>query len=86
MCKYPIGHWRRRREAARKGKHYGFGYVAHAECEKGTKEVCNQEPVVEEKTQEHDLCRYEPKKECEEKTVKVPKLVCPQPEKKEEEE
>merc|ERR1719228_2250188 len=72
VCKYP--HWRKRRAAgAEPGPHYGY----NIECEKDTKEVCKQEPVIEEKSQDLELCRYEPKRVCEDKVVKVPKLVCP---------
>merc|ERR1712226_176309 len=53
-------------------------------CEKETKEVCKQEPVVEEKTEDHELCHFTPKKVCEEKTFKVPTLACEEEEKEEE--
>ena len=76
VCKHPL--WRRRRAAEPKA-HYGY-----IECEKETKEVCKQEPVVEEKTEDHELCHFTPKKVCEEKTFKVPTLACEEEEKEEE--
>merc|ERR1712179_530562 len=45
----------------REASPYGYGYI---KCEK------------EKKAKDHELCRLEPKKVCEMKTVKVPKLVC----------
>ena len=47
------------------------------------KEVCKQEPVVEEKSEDREYCKFMPKKVCEEKTFKVPKLVCEEIEEKE---
>merc|ERR1712179_542535 len=74
VCKHPLHH---KREASP----HGYGYI---KCEKKKKEICKQKPTVEEKSKDHELCRLEPKKVCEMKTVKVPKLVCEEAEEKEE--
>merc|ERR1712105_114328 len=74
VCKHPLHH---KREASP----HGYGYI---KCEKEKKEICKQKPTVEEKSKDHELCRLEPKKVCEMKTVKVPKLVCEEAEEKEE--
>ena len=63
------------------GYGYGYGFV---ECEKETREVCRKEPIVEEKSKDRELCRLQPKKVCEEKTFKVPRLVCEELEEEEE--
>ena len=73
MCKH--AYWKREAEAEAR-----YGYV---ECEKEMKEVCKQEPVVEEKSEDREYCKFMPKKVCEEKTFKVPKLVCEEIEEKE---
>ena len=73
VCKH--AYWKREAEAE---AHYGY-----VECEKEMKEVCKQEPVVEEKSEDREYCKFMPKKVCEEKTFKVPKLVCEEIEEKE---
>merc|ERR1712127_247575 len=82
VCKHPGFH--KRSAEAEAEPHYGYPYV-HVECEKETKEICKKKPVVEEKSEDKELCRFQPKKVCEEKTFKVPKLVCEELEKEEEE-
>merc|ERR1719153_107969 len=52
------------------------------ECEKETKEICKRVPVKEEVSKDIDLCSRTPKEVCEDKEIKVPKIVCE--EKKEE--
>jgi hypothetical protein len=70
VCKNsPYGHHGYGRRAA--APHYGY-----VECEKETKEICEQVPTIEEKTVDHEICHYEPKKVCEEKTFQVPTLAC----------
>merc|ERR1711971_1004498 len=75
VCKFPGFHHKKR--SAEPNPHYGH----IVECEKETKEVCKEEPVVEEKTKEFEICHLEPKKVCEEKTFKVPTLDCEEEEK-----
>merc|ERR1712227_70969 len=74
VCKFPGFHHRKRSAEP-------HGYI---ECEKETKEVCKKEPVVEEKSKDFEICHLEPKKVCEEKTLKIPTLDCEEEEEKEE--
>ena len=53
------------------------------ECEKETKTVCRKEPVIEEVSKDFELCRPKPSEVCEDKEIKVPRVVCEEPEKKE---
>ena len=58
----------------------------YVECEKETKEVCKKEPVIEEVSKDFELCRPKPSEVCEDKEIKVPSVVCGEPEAKEAEE
>ena len=78
VCKH--AYWKREAVAEAHYGHKDYGYV---ECEKEMKEVCKQEPVVEEKSKDREYCKFMPKKVCAEKTFKVPKLVCEEIEEKE---
>eukprot|EP00091_Calanus_sinicus_P006839 TRINITY_DN17613_c0_g1_i1.p1 TRINITY_DN17613_c0_g1~~TRINITY_DN17613_c0_g1_i1.p1 ORF type:complete len:184 (-),score=68.12 TRINITY_DN17613_c0_g1_i1:156-659(-) len=70
------------------GYHGYHGYhgkrEAHApvECEKETKEICKKIPVKEEVTKDIEFCKGTPKKVCEDKEVKIPKITCERPEEK----
>merc|ERR1712117_391961 len=48
----------------------------YIECEKEMKTVCKKTPVKEEVNKEFELCRPKPNEVCEEKEIKVPRLVC----------
>merc|ERR1711862_218592 len=70
---------------------YGFGYhkrEAEADAhvyvyEKVTKTICKKTPITEEVSKDFELCRPKPSEVCEDKEVKVPKLVCEEPVEKE---
>ena len=68
------GHFYHRR-AAEADPH---GYFV--ECEKETKTVCKKAPVTEEVSKDFELCRPKPTKVCEDKELKVPNVVCEEPE------
>merc|ERR1719500_789139 len=55
---------------------------AHApvECEKETKEICKKVPIKEDITKDIEFCKGTPKKVCEDKEVKIPKITCEEPE------
>ena len=57
----------------------------HVECEKETKTICKKAPVTEEVSKDFELCRPKPTKVCEDKELKVPNIVCEEPEKATEE-
>merc|ERR1712112_189503 len=76
-------------EVCKHGYHYGPGYygkrAAEAdaephgyvyECEKETKSICKKKPVTEEVSKDFELCRPKPNEVCEDKEIKVPKLIC----------
>merc|ERR1712066_840090 len=76
-------------EVCKHGYHYGPGYygkrAAEAdaephgyvyECEKETKSICKKKPVTEEVSKDYELCRPKPNEVCEDKEIKVPKLIC----------
>merc|ERR1711862_258365 len=75
--------------------HHGYGYGYHkreAEAEadahgyayeKVTKTICKKTPITEEVSKDFELCRPKPSEVCEEKEIKVPKLVCEEPAEKE---
>merc|ERR1711983_609774 len=75
--------------------HHGYGYGYHkreAEAdadahgyayEKVTKTICKKTPITEEVSKDFELCRPKPSEVCEDKEVKVPKLVCEEPVEKE---
>merc|ERR1711920_1195342 len=52
---------------------HGFAY------EKVTKTICKKTPITEEVSKDFELCRPKPSEVCEDKEVKVPKLVCEGP-------
>jgi len=69
--------------------YHGYGYhgyygkrEAHApvECEKETKEICKKVPVKEEVAKDIEFCKGTPKKVCKDVEVKIPKIVCEEPE------
>merc|ERR1739838_939707 len=68
---------------------YGYGYhkreaeadaYAHGYAyEKVTKTICKKKPITEEVSKDFELCRPKPSEVCEEKEIKVPRLVCEEP-------
>merc|ERR1712179_781494 len=87
VCKFDLhGGYRKRRAADPNAEpfhgYHGYGYHGYHGCaeeDKEAKEVCKKVPIKEEKTNEFDVCRFEPVKVCEDKEVAVPKLVCEEP-------
>merc|ERR1711953_606774 len=80
VCKHALpyhGHFYHKREAE---PHHPY----YVECEKETKTICKKEPVIEEVSKDFELCRPKPSEVCEDKEIKVPRVVCEEPEAKEE--
>merc|ERR1711920_232443 len=65
------GYFYHKREA--EADAHGFAY------EKVTKTICKKTPITEEVSKDFELCRPKPSEVCEDKEVKVPKLVCEGP-------
>merc|ERR1711963_991181 len=66
-----------KREAEAEAGH--FGHVA-IECEKEIKAVCKKKPTTEEVSKDFELCRPKPNEVCEDKEIKVPRVICEDPE------
>merc|ERR1712002_1304394 len=72
VCKHPHGYYGH-------GLHGYHGKMeAHAvvECEKETKEICKKVPIKEDVTKDIEFCKAVPKKVCEDRELKVPKITC----------
>merc|ERR1712179_695587 len=69
------GYFYHKREA--EADAHGFAY------EKVTKTICKKTPITEEVSKDFELCRPKPSEVCEDKEIKVPKLVCEEPVEKE---
>merc|ERR1711910_87995 len=84
VCKHalPYHHGYLHKREAEADPHHPY----YVECEKETKEVCKKEPVIEEVSKDFELCRPKPSEVCEDKEIKVPSVVCGEPEAKEAEE
>jgi len=77
----------------KKPVYHGYGYGYHkreAEAdghgyayEKVTKTICKKTPITEEVSKDFELCIPKPSEVCEEKEIKVPRLVCEEPAEKE---
>merc|ERR1711963_1011254 len=70
---YAYGYHKREAEA----NAHGYAY------EKVTKTICKKTPITEEVSKDFELCRPKPSEVCEDKEIKVPKLVCEEPVEKE---
>merc|ERR1712029_1193841 len=70
---YAYGYHKREAEADA----HGYAY------EKVTKTICKKTPITEEVSKDFELCRPKPSEVCEEKEIKVPRLVCEEPAEKE---
>ena len=70
------GHFYHRRAAEAEADPHGY----YVECEKETKTVCKKTPVTEEVSKDFELCRPKPTEVCEDKELKVPNIVCEEPE------
>merc|ERR1711915_85843 len=83
VCKHPHGYH------GYHGYHHGYHgkREAHApvKCETEKKEICKKVPVKEEVSKDIEFCKGKPKKVCEDKEIKVPKIKCEKPKAKEEE-
>merc|ERR1712079_716532 len=81
VCKHalPYHHGYLHKREAEADPHHPY----YVECEKETKEVCKKEPVIEEVSKDFELCRPKPSEVCEDKEIKVPSVVCGEPEAKE---
>ena len=73
---YHHGPFYHRRAAEAEAEPHGY----YVECEKETKTVCKKTPVTEEVSKDFELCRPKPTEVCEDKELKVPKIVCEEPE------
>merc|ERR1712141_494880 len=73
VCKHALPYHHRR---AAEAEPHGY----YVECEKETKTVCKKAPVTEEVSKDFELCRPKPTEVCEDKELKVPKIVCEEPE------
>merc|ERR1712165_367091 len=81
VCKHalPYHHGYLHKREAEADPHHPY----YVECEKETKEVCKKEPVIEEVSKDFELCHPKPTKVCEDKEIKVPSVVCEEPESEE---
>merc|ERR1711872_396126 len=79
VCKHAIYHhgpgFYHKREAEADAGHLGYAI----ECEKETKTVCKKKPVTEEVSKDFELCRPKPNEVCEDKEIKVPRVICEEP-------
>merc|ERR1712184_100093 len=71
------GYGYHKREAEAEADAHGYAY------EKVTKTICKKTPITEEVSKDFELCRPKPSEVCEDKEIKVPKLVCEEPVEKE---
>merc|ERR1712024_28544 len=80
VCKHALpphpGHFWRKRAAEAEADPHGY----YVECEKEMKTICKKKPVTEEVSKDFELCRPKPTRVCEEKELKVPTVVCEEPE------
>merc|ERR1712179_141587 len=72
-----VGYGYHKREAEAEADAHGYAY------EKVTKTICKKTPITEEVSKDFELCRPKPSEVCEDKEIKVPKLVCEEPVEKE---
>merc|ERR1711963_1379652 len=82
VCKHAIYHHGPgfyKREAEAEAGHFGYAAI---ECEKETKTVCKKKPTTEEVSKDFELCRPKPNEVCEDKEIKVPRVICEDPEEK----
>merc|ERR1712029_1271846 len=76
VCKHAIYHHGPgfdKRAAEAEAGHFGYAAI---ECEKETKTVCKKKPTTEKVSKDFELCRPKPNEVCEDKEIKVPKLIC----------
>merc|ERR1712233_182988 len=69
VCKHAIYHhgprFYHKREAEADAGHLGYAAIE-----------CKKKPVTEEVSKDFELCRPKPNEVCEDKEIKVPKLIC----------